>query len=212
MEFSTNYLPTWFTRLLACDVPADATIESVEWSFRAAVPWLLVVPLVLVIAGVVAFYLTERGTIGPIRRWLAIALRTSLFALVVLLLAKPVLSLVLKRERPRGVAVLLDNSQSMTLVDRRITDQDKLRVAIASGLSGGADNPLTLKQASGGMARAEMVRAMLGKADFFDRLSKHGPLRPYLFGTDVRAPSDDDKATAGETAAQKAGRQLLAGF
>jgi hypothetical protein len=209
MEFSTNLL----ARLLAVDVPGDATIESVEWSLRGAVPWLLLVPVVLSVALVVALYVSERGTIGTVRRWLAIALRASLFALVVLLLAKPVMSLVLKRERPRGVVVLLDNSQSMTLVDRRLTDQDKLRVAIAKGLSGGADDPLTLKQASGGMARADMVRAMLGKPDFFDRLAKHGPLRPYLFGSDVRVPGDDDQgATAGETAAQKAGWQLLAGF
>ena len=50
--------------------------------------------------------------------------------------------------------------------------------------------------------QADMARAMLGKADFFDRLSKHGPLRPYLFGNDVRVPGDDEKSTAGETAAQ----------
>ncbi len=212
MEFSTNYLPTWLTRLLAVDVPADATIESVESSFRGAMPWLLLVPVVLVIAGVIVLYLTERGTIGPIRRTLAIGLRVTLLALVLLLLAKPVVSLVLKRERPRGVAVLLDNSQSMTLVDRRLTDQDKLRVAIAKGLQGGADDPLTLKQASGGMARSDMVRAML-KPEFFAKLGKHGPVRPFLFGSDVRVPPDDDKgATEGETAAQKAGRQLLAGF
>jgi uncharacterized membrane protein len=221
MEFSTNLLPTWLTRLLAVDVPADATIESVELSFRGAVPWLLVVPLVLVVAGIVALYVTERGTIGPVRRTLAIFLRTSLFAMVLLLLAKPVLSLLLKRERPRDVVVLLDNSQSMTLVDRRLSDADKLRVAIAKGLVPPATridldaDPLVLKQASGGMARADMVRAMLGNSELqlFERVGKHGPLRPYLFGTDIRPPGDDDKAaSAGETAAQKAGRQLVGGF
>src|SRR4051794_38363413 len=134
MELPINVVPSWLARLLTVDVPADASIEAVELSFRGALPWLWLLPLVLVLAGIVALYFTERGTIGTVRRLLAIALRGSLIAIVVLLLAKPVLSLVLQRERPRGVVVLLDNSQSMTLVDRRLSDADKLRVAIAKGL------------------------------------------------------------------------------
>src|SRR5215472_14776680 len=102
MEFTTNFLPSWLVRLFAIDVPADASVEAIELSCRGTVAWLLVVPLVLVIAGVVALYITERGTIGPVRRVLAILLRTSLLALVLLLLARPVMSLILQRERPRG--------------------------------------------------------------------------------------------------------------
>ncbi len=135
MEFTTNILPSWLTRLLAVEVPADATVEAVDLSLRGTVSWLLVLSLVFVLAGVVVLYFTERGTIGPVRRTLAVLLRGSLLALVVLLLAKPVLSLVLKRERPRGIVVLLDNSQSMTLADRRLNNADKLRVAIARARS-----------------------------------------------------------------------------
>jgi hypothetical protein len=221
MEFSTNNIPGWLTRLLAVDMPPDATVETVELSCRGTVSWLLVVALVFVAAGVVALYLTERGTIGPFRRTLAILLRTALLAVVVLLLARPVLSLVLKRERPRGVVVLLDNSQSMTLADRRVTDADKARVAIARGLvqpNARLDaiiDPLVIKQGSTPLARAEMVRAMLGHKGLklFERLGKQGPLRPYLFGTEVHGPSGDNKeGTEPEMPAEKAGRELLAGF
>jgi hypothetical protein len=222
MEFTTNYLPAWVGRALAVDVPADATVEAVELSSRGSLPWLLVVPLLLLLlAGIVALYLTERGTIGWVRRTFAIALRTSLVVLVLLLLTRPVMSLVLKRERPRGVVVLLDNSQSMTLADRRLSDPDRLRVAIARGLvplttsvNAPAD-PLVLKQGSIDPPRAEMVLWLLQSRELklFERLGKHGPVRPYLFGNDVRGPGDDDKESAAtESPAEKAGRRLLANF
>ena len=60
-----------------------------------------------------------------------------------------------------------------------------------------------------------MVRSVLTSAEFklIDRLGKHGPVRPYLFGTDARGPSaKDDGALANETPGQKTTRQLLAGF
>ena len=209
-------------RFLAIDVPADATVESIDVGFRGSLPWLIVVPLcVLLLAGIIGLYATERGTIRWIRRVLAIGLRFSLLILVLLLLMRPVVSLTLKRERPRGVVVLLDNSESMKLMDRRLTDADKMRVAIAKGLVppnarfDAAADPILLKQASTDPARADMVRSVLTSEQFrlIDRLGKHGPVRPYLFGTDARGPSAKDPDAPGrETPAQKATRQLLAGF
>ncbi len=217
MELATNNLPGWLGRILAVDVPPDATVEAVELSCRGTLPWLLIVPLcLLLVAGIVALYATERGTLGWMRRSLAIALRMSLIALLLLLLTRPVLSLVLKRERPRGVVVLLDNSQSMKLVDRRLTDADRLRVAIARGLvpptttlKGMAD-PLLLKQASVDQSREEMVRWGLRSPDLklFERLGKRGPLRPYLFGVDVRGPNE--RIACGQGGAPAA-RQLPCG-
>jgi hypothetical protein len=218
MEFSTSLLPSWLARLLAIDVPADATIDALEVSCRGSVSWLLVVPLIFVLASVIILYCTERGTIGPVRRVIAILLRGSLLALVVLLLAKPVVSLVLKRERPRGIVVLLDNSQSMTLADRRLTDADKLRVAIAKGLVpptvklDSLLDPVAIKEGARPMPRADMARALLTNPELnlFERLGKHGPVRPFLFGTDVRGTGQDEPdAPAGESAAQKTARHLL---
>ena len=55
-------------------------------------------------------------------------------ALVLLLLMRPMLLAEFKGERPAGVVLLLDNSQSMTQQDRRLIAADKFRVAIAKGL------------------------------------------------------------------------------
>src|SRR4051812_24641388 len=116
--------PAWLGRLFAIDVPADAAIEAVEPGFRGGSLWLvlpggLALLAVAVFAGILSF--TERGPLGPVRRLFSVGLRTALVAVLLLLLAKPVMTLVLKRERPRGVIVLLDNSQSMKLQDRRVT-------------------------------------------------------------------------------------------
>ncbi len=65
------------------------------------------------------------------------------------------------------------------------------------------------------MTRGDMARAMLANAELklFDRLGKHGPLRPFLFGTDLRPTGQDDKdAPAGETPAEKGSRQLLQNY
>ncbi len=223
MEMTTDFLPAWLTRLVAADVPADASVEAIELSCRGSLPWLIVVPLfVLLVAGVVALYLTERGTIGPLRRALAIGLRAALVALVLLLLAQPVMSLLLRRERPRGIVVLLDNSQSMSLADRRVTDADNLRVAIAEGVvppgtevvAGARVDPEIMRRVSSDPPRAALVRAVLQSAalDLPNRLGKHGPLRPALFGADVRGPGENGNPQAAGTPAEKAVRRLLAGF
>jgi hypothetical protein len=224
MEIPLNFLPAWLARALAFNVPGDATVEGVELSLRGTLPWLVVVPVfLLLLAGFVALYATERGTLGWMRRSIAVALRASLVAILLFLLAQPVLSLMLRRERPRGVVVLLDNSQSMTLADRRLTDADKLRVAIAKGLvppntvvaEATKVDPQILQKVSSDPARADMVRCALKSPELrlFERLDKHGPLRPYLFGTDIRGPSDDEQTPpAGETPAARATRRLLGSF
>src|SRR5690349_21620099 len=118
MDSESSPLNGLLAKLLAVDVPKDATVEAVELGFRGALPLLIVVPLfVLLVAAVVALYRSERGTIGPVRRTAAVLLRASLLALLLLLLMRPVLTLVLTREKPRGVVVILDNSQSMKQQD-----------------------------------------------------------------------------------------------
>src|SRR4051812_18940349 len=199
MELPSHPLLTRLARLLAVEVPADASVEAVEVGLRGSLPWPFLVAVLLgllVFAGVlVALYFTERGTIGPVRRVLAILLRLSLVVLLLVLLLRPVLSLVLKRERPRGVVVLLDNSQSMKQQDRRLTDADKLRVAIAKGLlapEAGVDGK-DLEVRGGpptAPPRADLVRGVLTHPELrlIERLEKLGPVRPYLFGGDLRSP------------------------
>jgi hypothetical protein len=208
MFWSENPLVIRAARLMAfeLELPPGASAGAVELSFRGSLPWLLAVGLVVAL-GVLAvvLYLNERGSIGPVRRGLAVLLRVSLVALVLALLMRPVLAFTLSEPRPRGVVVLLDNSQSMTLQDRRLTDADKLRVAIAKGLlppttkieEGSKADADVLKQTPADPPRAELVRWVLKSPELklFDRLGKLGPVRPYLFGNDVHGPAE---SAAGE--------------
>src|SRR4051812_30471114 len=126
----------FFTKLLAPETADNIALKSAELSFREWMPWPLAVCLFLaLVAGVIFFYLTEKGTLGPIRRVLAIGLRIGLFALLFLLLFRPSVLMQFEGKRQRGVAVLLDNSQSMKQQDRRLTEADKWRVALAKGLT-----------------------------------------------------------------------------
>src|SRR5436190_1755088 len=72
MELPSHPLLTRLARLLAVEVPADASVEAVEVGLRGSLPWPFLVAVLLgllVFAGVlVALYFTERGTLGPVRR------------------------------------------------------------------------------------------------------------------------------------------------
>jgi hypothetical protein len=81
-------------------------------------PVLLVVALVL--GAVVAAAVAYRTTVPPlsrVRRLVLAVLRGSVLAILVFLIAQPLLRLVISHERPPSVALLLDDSQSMQLRD-----------------------------------------------------------------------------------------------
>jgi hypothetical protein len=203
-----NYL----TRLLAVDAPENTTLHSAELSFRGlSLGWLvgLAVIVLLGIIGAIVFYRLEKGTLGWFRRALLIGLRSALLLLLLFLILRPVLLAEFEGRRPQGVALLIDNSQSMTLRDRRLSEADKARVAIAL-------NRLPLKTPLGDkMAlpanvpsdppRTELVRGVLTHPELklLSNLQRFGPLRPYFFGYDVRGLSEDKKNLA---------ENILAGF
>lgn len=189
----------FLTKLLAVEVPDNTTLRAAELSFRGLLPWwvagLLFVALVAIAA---LFYRGERGTLGWPRRVLLIGLRAALFGMVLLLLARPVLLAEFEGQRPRGVVVLLDNSQSMQLQDRRLGDADQWRVAIANGLV-----PLQTPLYDGKMgeppaatpkdpARADVVRAVLKHPELklLQRLEALGPVRAYLFDSDLHGMNE----------------------
>src|ERR1019366_1310870 len=127
----------FLTRLLAVDVPENTTLQAADLSFRGlTTPWLiaLIVVVLLGMFAVAVFYRLEKGTLGPIRRVLLIGLRCALLLLLLFLILRPVLLAEFVGQRPQGVALMIDNSQSMQLRDRRLTNTDKARVAIAMNL------------------------------------------------------------------------------
>ncbi len=209
----------WLNELLGVEAPAGTTLKSAELVFRGPFSlWLGLVLFVVLAAGVFALYWIERGRIGPVRRSLMALLRCALILLLLLLIFRPLLLSEFEGQRPRPIALMLDNSQSMKQQDRRLSSADKLRVALARGLlppstkMPKSDEPVSIPpKTPKDPARGDLVRDVLGnpKLALLDRLRKHGPVRPYLFGEDVRGAL---KESLDKVEGSKAVAQLLAGY
>jgi putative glutamine amidotransferase len=181
---------SWLYRLLSADAPEHTTLQAAGLSFRGLFPgWVAVLVLAATAAGLFWLYARERARLNPLRRSVLALLRTATVGLVLLLLLRPVLVASFGGERPRGVVLLIDNSQSMTLQDRRLTPLDRSRVDVAEGrLAPDAAIPPVLTYDTTPEphepSRAELVRAVLTnpRLDLLKALQRRGPLRPYLFG------------------------------
>ncbi|MBM4071716.1 MAG: hypothetical protein FJ271_22740 [Planctomycetes bacterium] len=191
----------WLIEILGIEAPDNTVLQSAEIGMRSAFPWWLMVPIVAVLgAGVFWLYRRESDKVSPWRRAVLTALRTAALALLLLLLFRPVLLAEYVGERLRPIVVLVDNSQSMQLQDRRLTDDDKLRVAIAKGLI-----PVTTSfkdeksrvplpaDTPKDPTRADLARAVLTHPELklIDGLQKRGPVRAYLFGQRLRGDDAD---------------------
>jgi hypothetical protein len=187
------------TRILAVDVPENTKLDSSELSFRGLTVGWLIVLLLIVFLGALAvafFYFLEKGTLGWFRRFLLIGLRCSLLVLLLFLILRPIFLVEFVGQRPQGVALLIDNSESMgeKSRDRRLTYVDKARVAIAMNLLPPGSPVHTKTAALPASApkdppRMELVKAVLTHPDLnlAGNLEKFGPLRPYTFGHDLRS-------------------------
>ena len=190
------------TRILALDVPADMRLQSVEPSFRGlSLAWGVFLFLLFLFGclAVLVFYILEKGTLGWIRRVFVIGLRCSLLVFLLFLILRPILLVEFKGDRPRGIALLLDNSESMQQRDRRLTDGDKARVAIALGKlpldTKVVDKMPSLPDAPKDPSRAEMVKNVVSNKELqlLAKLDKRGPLRTYYFGGALRGAKDEEK-------------------
>jgi hypothetical protein len=216
----------WLQQTRLVEVPSDLTLRSAQVSLRGLFGlWPAALVLVLAAAGVFWLYRRERGRLGLLRRLLLAGLRITLIALVLVLLIRPVLIAELHGERPRGVAVLIDNTQSMRQRDRRITPADRARAAIARGLlpaDASFKDAELLAAATAGLrgdpTRAEMVRDVMARREWrlFDRLGERGPVQTLLFDRRLRSPIkkaddslDDFQADGGQTALADALHELL---
>src|SRR3954452_24591573 len=127
--------PHWLGRLGLIDGPPGTTLHSAILGLRGGMPvWLAVLLLLLCAGGAVYLCLRESAKLNLAWRLILAGLRSALIALVLLLLLRPVILGEFVGQRPRPVVLLIDDSQSMSRVDRRTTDADKVRVAVARGL------------------------------------------------------------------------------
>jgi hypothetical protein len=203
-------------RFLAIDVPSNTRLQSVEPTFRGMpILWLVLVMLVVLagMAGVLFFYFfLEKGTLGWIRRILLVLLRWGLLLFLLILILRPMVLIEFVGERPQGVALLLDASESMgpKLRDHRLTDEDKARVALAMNLLP-LKTPLEARMSippntPKDPPRIDLVKAVLSHSELklVDGLKKLGPLRTYYFGNDVRGLKENDESVKGILAGLKA--------
>lgn len=166
-------------------------IESARLSFHGLLsPWAAVILAVAAAVAIFRLYWREHGKFGPARRAGMALLRVAVVGAILFLLLRPVLVTETRGERPRGPALLVDNSLSMTLRDQRLSAGDRLRVAIAHDLAP-LDAPVTTDAPVGtpeNPTRAALVQAVLThpKLKLEENLSRIGPLRAYLAGQRLR--------------------------
>ena len=123
VAFMNGTLPTWIQRLL--DVEA-ASGEGTAWSLEYVwplPPWLTFVSAVAVVIYIVWLYMHEsRETSRAWKLGLA-AVRLAVLAVVIVMISR--VTLALKRTGLPYVAVLIDDSRSMGIVDRYDKDTEK---------------------------------------------------------------------------------------
>src|SRR5262245_15907103 len=164
-----------------------------DLAFRGTFPgWLFWLLAVLAVAGTVFIYLREVMKMDVFQRVVLITLRSLALVAILFLLRKPVIVDDVKGERPRPIAVVLDNRQSMKQEDPRLTTEDRLRIAIAQGKRTGEQGlkePTSASELSNERpSRAEMVRYVFDNKNINllqglqERVGKGGHVQAYLFG------------------------------
>lgn len=182
-------IANWLQNLRLLEAPEGASLQSIEFTLRGGLsPWLALLLFLGLAVLAIFFYRRENAKLGPLTRSTLAALRTALFALVLLMLMRPVLLATFAGEKPRGVVVLVDASQSMTLADRRVSASDWQRVALVRGLEDAAK-----AERLGPVSRAQLVVDALSneKLNLLERLRGKGPLTVLLFDRKPTPAPDD---------------------
>lgn len=115
--------------MLAFDAAARTVLLSTTWPI-----WILALMASTCVELLVALYAFERGVVHRKGGTAALGLRIALAIGLILMLAQPVWSWDLHRDRPKTVAILLDNSASMHMDQKYLTPADKVRLGEAMGV------------------------------------------------------------------------------
>jgi hypothetical protein len=179
--------------LLLCGVKLDdaAQFAGAQFSLRngAALGWVIVLAALLGALAWWSYWRDARAQISPAWRRALTALRVTLFALLLLLLMRPVLALKVETTIRRTLITLVDASGSMNIRDPRFDEADLKRVAIAKGLLSidrGLDQPLRAGDAEQLrlVSRIDLLKAALTNGDLgmLENAAKKFDLDAYTFG------------------------------
>jgi hypothetical protein len=152
--------------------------------------WMLIAVIVLA-AFAIYLYTREPSEISAVRRYFLAGCRILFFALLLLLIAQPTMTLTLAGSIRQGLLILVDTSKSMGIADLRIAPEDQKRAAIAAGSidpSRGLDQPAPEDPAYNHVARIDLVKAALTnpKIELLRRLGAKYDLFPFVFDDTLR--------------------------
>ncbi|MFP6649156.1 MAG: hypothetical protein VB817_06830, partial [Pirellulaceae bacterium] len=104
----------------------QVVVFQTAWSL-----WWMALLMATGVETVFSLYQLERQIVTPRMGNLLAGLRVTMVVLVTLILMQPVLSRTEEKTHERFIAVLLDDSASMYLVDKQLTDSEKLQLVAA---------------------------------------------------------------------------------
>ncbi|MBA2480478.1 MAG: hypothetical protein H0V44_07430 [Planctomycetes bacterium] len=151
------------------------------------------------VALVVWFYRKEPDYVPLKKKRVLAGLRILGFMLLLFVLSGAFLEVLSREESKRTLVVLVDQSASMSIADRRVDAQD---LANAAKILGGSDKPTSAEaDAINKTSRAEMVKRAVANPAFAVGAAMHEQFKveSYTFGQSTQlAPFDiSDKETAG---------------
>ena len=165
--------------------------------------WIALIGLVLAML-TIWLYRREDSSVGAFRRWTMAILRLGFIALILLLLARPVLNFTMENTVRRGLVVVVDTSTSMGIKDPRTDAVDLKRAAIAMNLldpAKGLDQNLSPDQASqvSSIGRMDLLKSLLNnkRLDLLGRLAKEYDLKLYAFADSPNGQTADIAPTSG---------------
>jgi len=176
------WMQLWGRLLGLSDV---SSIES--WQIVFAAPWArsaglfwLIGAFLFAVVGTAAFYLRwQRGSLSM--RVALATLRTIVFALLIAILADPVLQLTYTSQEPPVVALLLDGTESMAMIDQA-SESERRELHRALEIPGDERS----------LSRLDYLQAFLGRSDnnVLDEIrSKYNcQIEPFLFQSSGRQP------------------------
>lgn len=182
-------------RLLGLDFPDGSELTSIGVVLRGGLPIAVLIGLLLaVIAVTVTIYRREQLDATRGRLWILTTLRALALTLLVGLVARPAIVAEAQGQRPRFNALMVDNSQSMKQIDRRLSAPELVRVAIALGQVPPSAKPdssewqSAARDALANTTRLEVAKGAISNSQIGLRrqLESVGPLRGYLFGAKTR--------------------------
>ncbi len=188
-------MATWVDWLIGVD---RGTIGDADWTieWRNLPPtWvtvLIVVPVIVLFCAII--YRRENKTAPNASRFFMSIVRMMLILLLFLILSEPVLYMEWQNVKESYVVVLLDDSKSMTLIDKIVDEKTQLKLAQAVEIANAGDKELKYaqKESLAKLRRIDLLNLALanrmfdpkegpGRLTTVEKLAERYNLRVYAF-------------------------------